>query len=148
MIFDKNGLALYGVQSPWEVFFLKNSSYKFAIIHRKTHVLESILPSDLQLYWKSPSTSVLLRMLRNFHEHLFYGTPPGDCFWQTAKWILLELLLRQMSSGSKKEKRHDMFNSLIFYWLDKHNFCWSLQKGINVGYKSCALTATNTCLIF
>ena len=36
--------------------------------------------SGKQLYQKlDPGTGVFLRILRNFSEHLFYGTPLDDC---------------------------------------------------------------------
>ena len=38
---------------------------------------------SLQLYWKRGSgTDVFLWISRNFSEHLFDRTPPGDCFWR------------------------------------------------------------------
>ena len=38
----------------------------------------------LQLYWKrSPGSGVLMWILRNFWEHLFYRTPLGGCFWSS-----------------------------------------------------------------
>ena len=44
---------------------------------------------DLQLYLKrDPGTGVFLRILRNFQEHFFYGTPLDGCFWKIIyrKW--------------------------------------------------------------
>ena len=66
----------------------------------------------LQLYLKrSSGTDVFLWILRDFQEHLFYRTPPGQWFWSTwqifimlsakIRSILLNVLGRNLSKIEK-----------------------------------------------
>ena len=87
---NKNGLA-NKKQSPGYVLW-ERCSYKFRKIHRKTPVPESPFLIKLQvrpttLLKKDTGTGVFLWILRNFKEHLFYKTPPGDCFWKLLRKV-------------------------------------------------------------
>ena len=54
------------------------------------HLCQSPEAWGLQLYLKTDSSaSVFLRISRNFQEHLFYRTPPADCFWTLKRFVLL-----------------------------------------------------------
>ena len=51
-----------------------------------------------KLIKRDPHTGVFLWILQNFYEHLFYRTPPDDCFWnyryychQTVMWMSIFL---------------------------------------------------------
>ena len=69
-------------------------------------------------------TGVFLWILRNFKQHLFYRTPPGDCFCLIECWTFLDcsqcfslnwsvLLLKWVLSASCKLMQFD------YWWQDK-----------------------------
>ena len=59
------------------------------------------VPSDLQLYLKRDSgTGAFLSILRNFYEHLFYGTPLGDCFCVSENKMLISWMVSPKKQAS------------------------------------------------
>ena len=67
-------------KQPSEVFCKKGVLANFAKFLRK-FLRQSLFFNKVAGYWKRDSgTDVFLWILRNFEEHVFYRTPPSDCF--------------------------------------------------------------------
>ena len=45
---------------------------------------------DCNFVKRNSNTGVFLWILRNFEEHIFYRTSPGDCFWKHS-WVVTNL---------------------------------------------------------
>ena len=65
------------IRSTHVEVFCKKGGRKLRKIHSKTPV-----PESLFYIRRDSGTSILLWILRNFQEYLFYRTPPGVCFWK------------------------------------------------------------------
>ena len=71
----------------WKKVFLGISQNSQENTSVRVYFLIRLQASGLQLYLKRDSgTGAFLWILRNFQEHVFYRTPPEDCFRPYKDW--------------------------------------------------------------
>ena len=110
-------------ESP-EVFYKKRCSGKFSKIHRKTPVAEPLFLEACNFIEKETlAQGVFLRILLNFPEHLFYRTPPDDCFWSSEGNTLINIFHWYSSCLCELKKKTQRINK----YLQKQPFAEILQ---------------------
>ena len=89
-------------------------------------LFQKVASLHLQLYEKRDSgKSFFLWILRNFQEHLFYRTPPGDYFWVIEFDLALSKafhLLQKHALFISKTcfSKHDIWVSSFKSWMNEH----------------------------
>ena len=65
----------------WKKLFLEILQNSQKNTCARVSFLMKLQAKPATLLKKDSGTGVFLWILQNFQEHLFYRTPPGDCFW-------------------------------------------------------------------
>ena len=74
---------------------------------------------DWKTFLSESDTGFFLSVLRNFWEHFFYRTLPGDCFW----WI--GLMVKNFNSVSLiflNSQPHTPPGEMTLFWCNKKHF--------------------------
>ena len=86
----------------------------------------------LQLYLKRDSgTGFFLWILRNLYAHLFYRTPPDDCFWSFSIALCWPCLYYNLSFDRNWELNSKTIKRSKVCVFDKEKYCYQ-QKFIRM----------------
>ena len=97
-------LLYYPFRSSHRRCFVRKSVLRNFEKFTRKHLCKSLFFNKKKTLWKKRSdTDVFLWTLRNIKEHLFYSSPPGDCFCSFSSAIsIVDFALKLTWNPTKK----------------------------------------------